>query len=104
MKISPLKFEENSENKSIVVFLPVRVDSAVSTEIEDNISEILKDKEGYDITFDATDMEYTSSAGLRIVMATKKRYPSLKIVNAREEVYEIFDVTGFTTMMEIAKN
>ncbi|MBP5466512.1 MAG: phosphotransferase, partial [Clostridia bacterium] len=43
------------------------------------------------------------SAGLRIVLRLKKSEPSFTIINANSEVYEIFEMTGFTEMIDIKK-
>ena len=56
-----------------------------------------------EIILDAADLEYISSAGLRVILRLKKSCPALKIVNVNSEVYEILDMTGFTEMMTVEK-
>lgn len=41
--------------------------------------------------------------GLRIVLRLRKLEPELRLVEASAEVYEIFDMTGFTEMMPVEK-
>ncbi|MBQ7654194.1 MAG: phosphotransferase, partial [Clostridia bacterium] len=41
--------------------------------------------------------------GLRVILRLKKTIPSTKVINCSSEVYEIFDMTGFTEMMDISK-
>ncbi len=48
-------------------------------------------------------LEYISSAGLRIILRLLKREPQLSLQELSSEVYEIFDMTGFTEMMPIRK-
>ena len=55
------------------------------------------------LTLDATDLKYISSAGLRIILRLRKEMKDLKIINVQPEVYEIFDMTGFTEMVDIQK-
>ena len=50
---------------------------------------------------DCSDLEYISSAGLRVILRLRKQDSELKVTNVSSEVYEIFDMTGFTEMMEI---
>ena len=51
--------------------------------------------------FDLKGLEYISSAGLRVLMKIYRKDKKLRIVNASPAVYDIFDLTGFTDLMEI---
>ena len=51
--------------------------------------------------FDLKELEYISSAGLRFFMKVYRKDKKLRIVNASSMVYDIFDLTGFTDLMEI---
>ena len=55
------------------------------------------------VIVDLDDLEYISSAGLRIVLRLRKDEPTLKLINASSEVYDIFDMTGFTEMIPVEK-
>lgn len=52
---------------------------------------------------DASDLEYISSAGLRVLLKLTKTVGSVKVINVNSEVYEIFDVTGFTSILDVKK-
>lgn len=52
---------------------------------------------------DAKNLEYISSAGLRILLRLRKEDPNLAIVDVSSEVYDILDMTGFTEMMTVKK-
>ena len=52
---------------------------------------------------DAEKLEFISSAGLRIILRLLKELKQLKIINVNSEVYEIFDMTGFTDMLTVEK-
>ena len=96
------KFDE--KNKELTIFTPVRVDSGNAPEIESTIDEIIaKYSDMSKLVFDFKDCEYISSAGLRIILRISKRSPNTKVINASAEVYEIFDLVGFTTMLSISK-
>lgn len=84
------------------ISLTGRVDSANAADVEKKILEEIGSFNG-ELTLDAEKLEYISSAGLRVVLRLKKAYPSTKIVNCNTEVYEIFDMTGFTEMMDVSK-
>ena len=84
------------------IVLSQRIDSSNVGQIEKNIQETLDGYSG-DVIVDASNLEYISSAGLRVVLKIKKKYPNTKIINCKQAVYEIFEMTGFTEMMDIEK-
>ena len=92
-----------SENNVLTIRLPERIDSASAGETEAKLLEILAENPAEKLVLDAQDMQYISSAGLRVVLRLKKEYRSLEIINASTDVYDIFEMTGFTEMMTITK-
>ncbi|MBO7407904.1 MAG: anti-sigma factor antagonist [Clostridia bacterium] len=87
-----------------VIKLAGRIDSNNSAQIEQEIRTQLSaagDPAG--AVIDASDLEYISSAGLRVILRIRKTVPDLKIINVSPEVYEILDMTGFTEMMKVEK-
>ncbi|MBQ6162938.1 MAG: phosphotransferase [Clostridia bacterium] len=91
-----------SENGILTAALSGRIDSVNAAEAETKINAAVAGCTGAPV-LDAAELAYLSSAGLRVILRLKKAYPGLKIVNVSSEVYEIFDMTGFTEMMEISK-
>ncbi len=87
--------------KTIIIYR--RIDSSNINLVEERIQKELKDYNG-DVIIDANELEYISSAGLRVILKIKKEYPNTKIINCNQSVYEIFEVTGFTEMMDIEKS
>ncbi len=91
------------DGNSVVIFLKGRIDSLNAAATESEIFSVLNGNQGKDPVIDADGLDYISSAGLRIVLRIKKTYPAVKLVNVNSDVYEIFDMTGFTEMMDIQK-
>ena len=91
------------ENNVFTVFLSGRVDSTNAEAIGAEIFELREKNPDGDIKVDAEELEYISSAGLRTMLKLRKAEPSLEIINVSPEVYEIFDMTGFTEMMTVSK-
>ena len=91
------------EGEELVIKLAGKIDSSNAAEAEKEINEILAKETFSVIILDAEELQYISSAGLRIILRLRKHYADLKIVNVVSEVYEIFDMTGFTEMMKIEK-
>ena len=52
---------------------------------------------------DCEELEYISSAGLRVLLKLTKSGHKLKIINVSSEVYEIFETTGFVEILDVRK-
>ena len=90
------------EDGKLILALSGRIDSANASDVE---SQIRAEAEGFsgELVLDADALEYISSAGLRVILRLKKLNGTTKIINVSSDVYEIFDMTGFTEMMDISK-
>ena len=56
------------------------------------------------LTLDLKGLEYISSAGLRVLLSAQKRMQkagSMKLKNVREEVMDVFEMTGFAEILVI---
>lgn len=53
--------------------------------------------------FDLENLEYISSAGLRVLLRVRKAEPTLRLVNVSPDVYEILDMTGFAEIIPTEK-
>ena len=92
------------EKDCVSIVLSGRLDSTAATDANARIDQGLAAYEPIcDLVCDAQDLEYISSAGLRIFLMLAKKYRNFRVTNATQNVYEIFDMTGFTQMMEVQK-
>ena len=80
-----------------------RIDASNAAEAEEKIFCIKNDNPGKHTVVDADKLEYISSAGLRVILRLRKEDPKLAIINVASDVYEVFDMTGFTDMVTIEK-
>lgn len=80
-----------------------RIDASNAAAAEAKIFDIKNDHPGKHTVLDADKLEYISSAGLRVVLRLRKEEPKLAIINVAADVYEVFDMTGFTDMVTIEK-
>ena len=85
------------------IILDGRIDSSNAPYWEEKIREQLEGKEGEPIVLDGTSLEYISSAGLRLILRMKKRFPDIRFINAGPEVYGILETTGFTEIIQVEK-
>ena len=92
-----------NENGTLTVFLSGRIDSSNADATEKEIAAIRESNSYDNLILDADCLEYISSAGLRVVLRLKKAESSFSVINANSDVYEIFDMTGFTEMIDIKK-
>ena len=91
------------ENGVLTVFPVGRVDSSNAAEVESEIEKLRAENPSDGLILDLDGLSYISSAGLRVVLRLRKEVPTLKLINVSSEVYEIFDMTGFTEMITIEK-
>ena len=90
--------------KALVIALSGKIDSTNAPELEARVFDMLASAQDGDLIFDARDLQYISSAGLRVLMRARKAVGhALEIRNASPEVYEILEMTGFTELMNVKK-
>ena len=80
-----------------------RVDATNAAEAEDMMFNIKNAHPEKHVVIDAEGLEYISSAGLRVILRLRKEAPKLAIINVAADVYEVFDMTGFTDMVTVEK-
>ena len=80
-----------------------RIDASNAAEAEERIFAIKAENKGKHTVIDAEQLEYISSAGLRVILRLRKEEPKLAIINVAADVYEVFDMTGFTDMVTVEK-
>ena len=80
-----------------------RIDASNATEAEEKILSIKEANPDKHAVIDADELAYISSAGLRVILRLRKEEPQLAIINVAADVYEVFDMTGFTDMITIEK-
>ena len=80
-----------------------RIDVSNAAEAEEKIFAVKNENNGKHTVIDADKLEYISSAGLRVILKLRKEEPKLAIINVEPEVYDVFEMTGFTEMITIEK-
>ncbi len=89
---------------ALTLLLKGRIDSANVAEFEQDISTELSFCGDVNIAFDAKELEYISSAGLRVFLKLKKKLKKpIYVFNVSDEVFDIFSVTGFTEILEVER-
>lgn len=92
------------ENGKTLVSLAGRVDTTNAEKFQQDIKPLMEDTNP-DIVMDCTNMEYTSSLGLRMFLMLQKsvmsKGGSLVLTKMQPQVKEVFDITGFSNIIKI---
>ncbi len=90
-------------NNALTIALEGRLDTVTSPQLETELQSSLNGVS--ELVFDFAQLVYISSAGLRVLLSAQKamnaKHGSMTIRNAGEDIMEIFDVTGFTDILNI---
>ena len=92
------------QNNELTIYLCGRIDANNSEDIEREIFSAVDGSNSSDIVIDARELEYISSAGLRILMKLLKRINrQIPVINVSRDVYDIFETTGFTELFDVKR-
>lgn len=93
-------------NNKLVITLSGRLDTITSPQLEEEISHISL-YEIEIIILDIKELEYISSAGLRLILKIHKKMSAkggvLKLINVNEMISEVFYMTGMSDFLDIEK-
>lgn len=87
-------------DKVALVKIDGRLDTVTAPDLENRINEL----DAKEIILNLENLEYISSAGLRVLLSTHKKYAKLngmKVTNVVASVMEIFEITGFADILTI---
>ncbi|MDR0556817.1 MAG: STAS domain-containing protein [Treponema sp.] len=87
----------------IVLSINGKLSAATSGDFNVAVEEALGESNAIDLDF--RDVDYLASAGLRVLVAAQKRLRasggSLRLLNVRKEVMEVFEITGLDEIFGI---
>ena len=95
---------EKTINEIIIFKLNGKLNSNTSPELEDKIFEAIKN-ESINMILDFEDLDYISSAGLRVIMKTAKNLKQsegmIVLCSMQDYVKEVFEIAGFDAYLPI---
>ena len=95
---------KKSENETIIELVG-RLDTITAPVLEKTISDNLGGIQSLILNFSG--IEYISSAGLRVLLGAQTKMQNvggaMKLIGVREDVMEIFEMTGFADILTIEK-
>ena len=96
---------KNVNGSEVVLSLKGRLDTTTAPSLDAAVNEIANNAKS--IVFDFTDLEYLSSAGLRVILVTQKTMSAkggkFVIKHVNDTIMDVFDMTGFTSILTIEK-
>lgn len=97
-----MTIDKKTDGNKMVLTLEGRVDTTTAPQFEAEITSV--PEEINDVTIDFKDLQYISSAGLRVLLLAQKtigKRGDLVIVNVSDQIMEVFDITGFSDILTI---
>ena len=96
--------KKNQSKEKLVLTLEGRLDTTTAPQLEAEISLIEQDVQLLELDFHQ--LEYLSSAGLRVILTAQKKLASprrMVIKGVNETIMEVFEITGFADILTIEK-
>ena len=97
-----MTIEKNLNGAELTVTVTGRLDTTTAPQLEAEFKQNINGVEK--LVLDFANLEYLSSAGLRVLLAAQKamnKQGEMVIRNVNETVNEIFEVTGFIDILTI---
>ena len=97
-----MNISTTKNGQALTIILEGRLDYNTSPQLDGVLRDSL---DGItDLTIDMDSITYISSAGLRLLLSTQKTMKKqgvMRLINVRPEIMEIFEITGFSEILNI---
>ncbi len=97
-----MTIEKKINQDSAIFIVSGRLDTQTAPELENELDAVLNGLK--ELTFDMTNLEYVSSAGLRVILKAQKAMNvqgAMKLTGVNDSIMEVFDITGFLDILTI---
>lgn len=97
-----MNINKTTNGTALTFELEGRLDTVTAPQLDAEVKEGLDGVT--DLTFDLSGLEYVSSAGLRVLLSAQKRMNrqgTMTVTGCREDIMEIFEITGFNEILTI---
>ncbi len=99
-----MTIKKTLDDKDVTLSLAGRLDTVTSNNLANEIDKIFSEG-AYNLILDFKELDYISSAGLRVVFVAQKKVNSLgtklEITGSNENIKEVFNITGFASIINI---
>lgn len=94
----------HTDGSTLTLCLEGRLDALASEQVQAEINQCIAEHPGLSLCLDMDKLDYISSSGIRILISLqKKQAEKLLIRNAAPGVYEVLDITGVTSLMDVRR-
>lgn len=98
-----MQIEKEKQEKMLILKLGGRLETSTAPKLQEVVEKELE--EVTELRLDMKNLEYVSSAGLRVLLAASKKMKAknavMTVYNVNEEVMEVFKITGFNEILSI---
>ncbi len=97
-----MKINKDLKNGNLILSIEGEINSFTAPELEEVIKNDLNGVKS--LVLDLKDVEYLSSAGLRVLLVAHKviaKQGKMSLRNVNKSVMEVFDITGFSNILDI---
>jgi len=98
--------EITEERRGDILILQIigKLDSSTSKDLEEKILSIIASSQGK-LVIDLSQLDYVSSAGLRVFLLAAKRMDGAKgkmiLCSLKDAVKQVFDIAGFSSLLTL---
>ncbi|MDO4811823.1 MAG: STAS domain-containing protein [Eubacteriales bacterium] len=97
-----LEIQKKQNSNALVLALQGRLDTTTAPQLEETLKDSLDSVT--ELTLDFADLQYISSAGLRVLLAAQKtmnKQGSMKLCHVNSDIMEVLEITGFADILTI---
>ena len=93
----------NKQDSNLTVVISGNIDTVTAPELDAKLQENISDVK--DLVLDFAAVDYISSAGLRVILMANQQMEdvdgNLTIKNVNEDVRDVFEMTGFDSLLNL---
>lgn len=98
-----MNIKQKKEDKKLTLLVSGRIDTTTAPEFLEHVKEAVVGVE--ELVLDFADVDYISSAGLRVILFAQKtmnaQSGSMSVAHVNNDIMETFELTGFTDILNI---
>lgn len=102
-----LEIKAEEIDNIVILRLLGRLDASSSSFLQSRLNVLIKEDRNV-VLLDFSDMDYLSSAGLRVLLSFTKKFDEKKgrlgVFSATDDVMEVIKLTGFDKILNMYKN
>ncbi|MGN1095158.1 MAG: STAS domain-containing protein [Eubacteriales bacterium] len=99
-----MTINKNQNGESLTLFIGGRLDTTTAPELEAALDSSIDGVKS--LTLDLSELDYISSAGLRVILKAQKAMNSkgnMRVTGVNDSIMEVFEITGFVDILSIEK-